>query len=573
MRKMLQLLRSLGRWLRDVKPRLKRRKRFSTQLPKTDPNPPDPPDGAHQATEQSIEAETPQELPDSQGRPPDQEVPLANDDASIATQLPRNDSQVSNDVTPIWTRSKERFRNERPTFYEMTEPLFTDIRNLAVDDWDTWLNKRDEESTSTWFRRCKAYLPQLKSLKTVASQLGNLDPHKIAPLVIAGAFFVVEVCFETVDPSTRDTALTTMLEANIIVTKWLDSEPDLKLMKKKYQSSDIEPILEDLYVEILDLIFTIYRSGKTRGSRATTVLVRDIQEWDRKFKLLKTHDSHCAELKRQVEVKIKRLEDVLKWIKPGSEDPEPAHQTVKERTGVDGTESKAGRWFLETEEFITWIYQIRANEADASVFWLNGSMGTGKTTLLCRVISHFKEHPQRGVRFLYYYCFGSQAATESKAPTYEIILRALCYQLAQNTDGSLAEPAESLYHCLEENGRRSEPLTKNRLEELLRELLRNSHSTATSTLIVIDALDECKGRDDSDMLLTFLRGVQRELGNVYFLFSSRPHIKIGDHFEGSIKRFYSIQPQTKRDISDFIKSRIELEEENAGSKNSIFRKY
>lgn len=107
-------------------------------------------------------------------------------------------------------------------------------------------------------------------------------------------------------------------------------------------------------------------------------------------------------LKSKVESELKKLEDVLKWIKPGSEDPEPAHQTVKERTGVYDPESKAGRWFLETEEFSSWIYQIRTNKADKTAFWLKGSsrysfslsgrsyycitkyiiVGTGKTTLM-----------------------------------------------------------------------------------------------------------------------------------------------------------------------------------------------
>lgn len=65
--------------------------------------------------------------------------------------------------------------------------------------------------------------------------------------------------------------MNTILNANIIVVKWLEIEPDLKLMKERIESSDIDGIerrLEELYLDSLILIFTIYRSGETRSSRA-----------------------------------------------------------------------------------------------------------------------------------------------------------------------------------------------------------------------------------------------------------------------------------------------------------------
>lgn len=65
--------------------------------------------------------------------------------------------------------------------------------------------------------------------------------------------------------------MNTILNANIIVVKWLDSEPELKLMKERIESQyidDIERRLEELYLDSLILMFTIYKSGKTPSSRA-----------------------------------------------------------------------------------------------------------------------------------------------------------------------------------------------------------------------------------------------------------------------------------------------------------------
>ncbi|KAI1384900.1 uncharacterized protein F4822DRAFT_433439 [Hypoxylon trugodes] len=397
----------------------------------------------------------------------------------------------------------------------MFQPLCEDVRNLDADHFDTWLNKPHKGWNSTWLSRCKAYLPQLKSFRTVALSLSNLDPHKIAPWVITGLYLSAEVCFGTVDPLTRDKAMNTILKTNIIFIKWLDSEPDMRVMKKRKPSSDITDIesrLEKLYLGSLVLIFTIYKSGKTRGSRA-----------------------------------------IVKWIKPSSEDPEPAHQTVMERTGVDDPGSKAGRRFLETKEFTSWIDQIRTNEAGKKVFWLKGSMGAGKTTLICRVISHFEELPLKGIRFVRYYCFGSQAATESKAPTYETILRALCYQLAWNGNKGVAEPAKSLYENLAARNQTTEPLTRKRLEELLKNLLDYVRPTESPIVFVIDALDECESKDDSKKLLAFLKRLQQEVGGVYFFISSRPHINVGGHFKDSIQVFNPVQLQTEKDMEVFIK--------------------
>jgi hypothetical protein len=97
------------------------------------------------------------------------------------------------------------------------------------------------------------------------------------------------------------------------------------------------------------------------------------EEWDRTYQELDDRNSECGQLKSQVELELQRTDAniaILDWIRIRGEDPEPVHQTVMERTGID--DSIAGNWFLETPEFSSWLYEIREGAAK-SAFWLRGA--------------------------------------------------------------------------------------------------------------------------------------------------------------------------------------------------------
>jgi len=99
------------------------------------------------------------------------------------------------------------------------------------------------------------------------------------------------------------------------------------------------------------------------------------EEWDKAYQKLDGRNSACGQLKSRVESELQRTDAniaILDWIRIRSEDPEPVHQTLMERTGIDDPTSIAGNWFLETPEFSSWIYQIREGAVN-SVFWLRGA--------------------------------------------------------------------------------------------------------------------------------------------------------------------------------------------------------
>lgn len=161
-----------------------------------------------QVAEHPREADSPQELPDSQDEPVEQPTAQVDENPPTVPRPPETNSsridspkveapdvgQTSSDGTPIWTQSMKRFAEEKPELYEVMKAQIGKIQNMDVDNWDTWSNDHQpKESEGAFFRRCKAYLPQLKSSRHVALSLSNLDPHKIAPWVTAGVFLAAEV--------------------------------------------------------------------------------------------------------------------------------------------------------------------------------------------------------------------------------------------------------------------------------------------------------------------------------------------------------------------------------------------
>ncbi|KAI0418533.1 hypothetical protein F5X98DRAFT_373681, partial [Xylaria grammica] len=482
----------------------------------------------------------------------------------------------TDDKSPIWSRSMQRFAKEEPELYELMKDCIEKFGHESVINWDTWLNNRQKDPESGWFRRCKAYMPSFRALKGAAMTFSNLDPHKLAPLVTTGVFVTIELCFESVDPSTRDKAMNIMLKLKGLINKWNNSEVDLQGLKGWFSGADenlkkidrIEENIEFLYLECLKLISYIYRSGKTRGGRVGASLVSEPTEWEQVYQKLNDINTECSEWKDQAESAVKRNRvnvTILDKIRIRNEDSEPGHQSVKERTGIDDPKSNAGEWFLETEEFSSWLGGIRHGETDKQLFWLKGSMGTGKTTLICRVISHPENHLIHGVRLVPYYCYASGTSKESKAPKYETIIRALCRRLAWNSDGSIAKPARDFYNNTKGDNDASFTV-KSTWEPLLKNLVTSSKDTI---IFVIDALDECESMEQYNMFLEFLGGFPHTPKGPYFLISSRPHVEVGDYFK-SFVQFDAAHQKAKEDMKKFITDQIESKNSGAWATSIFF---
>ncbi|KAI0965843.1 hypothetical protein F4678DRAFT_312854 [Xylaria arbuscula] len=497
-------------------------------------------------------------------------------DPAKAIEITDQDANKS----PIWSRSVQRFATEEPKLFDLMKDIIERFGNESVENWKIWLNNRLEkrqENSTKWLRRCKAYLPSFKVMKTLVTSISNLDPHKIAPIFTTAFFVAVELCFESLDPSARDKAMSMMMKVKILIDKWADAEVDLEGLKTQFLKSDenlnkidrIEENLGVLYMECLSLISSIYKAGKTRWGRARSTLISEPAEWDQTYEKLNDKNTACGELKNQVELAVKRNVTntaILDHIRIRSEDPEPGHQSVKERTGISDPESIAGNWFVESDELNSWLGEIRHGETEKRLLWLKGSMGTGKTTLICRVISHYTSEPIPDIRFVPYYCYASGTSKESKAPKHETIVRALCRRLAWNAGASIAKPARDFYGITTRDPDASSSVTST-WEPLLKDLIAFSKSTI---IFVIDALDECEDMKEYNRFLRFLGGLPSTPKGPYCLISSRPHVRVRDYFNASIQVDATNQ-EAKDDMKKFITDQIDSKNNRTWATSIFFK--
>ena len=146
------------------------------------------------------------------------------------------------------------------------------------------------------------------------------------------------------------------------------------------------------------------------------------------------------------------------------------------------------------------------------VYWLNGLAGTGKSTIARTIAERVFANGQLGASFFYsrdfldrsnlHFIFPTLAAQLArKYPKFRSILIPLIH-----SDPGVVD--ESLY---------------NRMDKLIIQPLTRS---AISTVIVIDALDECKDKEPVSAILSVLGQFVSEMLKVKFFLTGRPEQQI-----------------------------------------------
>jgi hypothetical protein len=150
------------------------------------------------------------------------------------------------------------------------------------------------------------------------------------------------------------------------------------------------------------------------------------------------------------------------------------------------------------------------------VFWLNGLAGTGKSTIAQTVSERIFADGQLGASFFCSRDFEDRSDLHFIFPTLAFQLahkypkfRSILVPLLQS-DPDVAH--ESLY---------------GQMEKLIVEPLR---SADVSTVIVIDALDECKDEEPSSAILSVLARLAERIPKVKFLITGRPEPRIRTGF-------------------------------------------
>ena len=156
---------------------------------------------------------------------------------------------------------------------------------------------------------------------------------------------------------------------------------------------------------------------------------------------------------------------------------------VKE-AGMEGS----GRWLTDHPTLRSW------ERSDASSrLWLHGDAGTGKSTLSAMVTRLFFDYAKvdRDLYPAYYHCSRDVSSVEGQTPR---ILNALLRQLCSpEMSSKLPEQVLAKYKA---RATAEGALTASQILELMKEFIRNR----SVTVIIVDALDECKPADRSNLI-------------------------------------------------------------------------
>jgi hypothetical protein len=101
---------------------------------------------------------------------------------------------------PIWTKTLSTFEAENKDDYDVLVAIHQEIANSVADASQpinfvtpNTLIKPENKVQHALITRLKGYLPSLAASKAILTTFARLDPHQIAPYLVAGLFFVIEV--------------------------------------------------------------------------------------------------------------------------------------------------------------------------------------------------------------------------------------------------------------------------------------------------------------------------------------------------------------------------------------------
>ena len=181
------------------------------------------------------------------------------------------------------------------------------------------------------------------------------------------------------------------------------------------------------------------------------------------------------------------------------------------------------------KEVLLHIEQWLTDEKDQRIFWLNGLAGTGKSTIAQSFAEISFADGKLGASFFCSRDFEDRSNLQAIFP-------ALAFQLAYR----YPQFRDQLLQVLKANPDVVQESLSSQLEKII---VRPFTATQISTLIIIDALDECKDKEPASALLSVLSRYVHEIPEVKFFITGRP--------EPPIREGFRLEPL--RPITDVLK--------------------
>jgi hypothetical protein len=201
------------------------------------------------------------------------------------------------------------------------------------------------------------------------------------------------------------------------------------------------------------------------------------------------------------------------------------------------------------DEIVGWVND--PNTMSASVFWLNGVAGSGKSAIAHTVARMFDEQRRLGS------CFCFDAGNQANCQPYHLFST-----IARDLADLDPQWKSSLYTFIKDSAAlRSSPSVKQQFEIFL---LKPAASLkfVGPVVIVIDALDECGGPESRKIILqTLAKEIPKLPANFRIILTSRPEVDIVNALQDSThilsKHMETIDKQaTAQDMSIFIQSSL-----------------
>ena len=204
-----------------------------------------------------------------------------------------------------------------------------------------------------------------------------------------------------------------------------------------------------------------------------------------------------------------------------------------------------------TRKGVLWeIEHWLATEQNQHIFWLNGLAGTGKSTIAQTFAETTFADGKLGASFFCSRDFQDQSNLQMIFPT-------LAFQLAHQYSAFRQE----LLQVLKAHPNVRQESLCSQMEELIIHPLK---ATNISTLIIIDALDECKDEEPASAILSILSRYVNEIPNVKFFITGRPEPKIRSGFRlrslfpiTEVLKLHDVKPEVvNNDIKLFFQARF-----------------
>ena len=217
------------------------------------------------------------------------------------------------------------------------------------------------------------------------------------------------------------------------------------------------------------------------------------------------------------------------------------------------------------EEYREWSMFVQrdrgSNKCETPMcLWLDGNIGTGKTTVMAQIIQNALEYPVPNTRDAIFYF--SKVFSDAANLTPIAFLRSLVRQLSWDPETrELSGPIQALHMDLKNARPDSGELEKQECMDVLVKIIQGRHCR-----IFIDALDECS---DSDDLLVFLRNLHDKATEttsgtqLQLVISSRPYVNVQRHFKflpgyhTATARLSIVDHQPDSDMKTFVMTELQ----------------